>query len=432
MSDLSQHAQVSRPGPAGQSYAPATPARADDRLGFWLAAAVVFLSPYNNIVLPNIYITGADILALASVVILAVTGRLSLDPFGRLTTIWLAAFALLATGMLVGSLVANRPLGAVVVLSQYSFAFLLLPLVICRRSYRDCSLLLLIFVATILIAVIHGAYVFNYVENPPRNIVSASGRLRTVLGRENGAAAMIATAAIVALYLCATRWLHPLLGAVIILTLIYGIVLTASNTGIMALVAGVATLSVLMRGYRGYLALLFCVGAGMLAFVIMGPEILPEKFSDRVLGAVSSGDIEQAGTFSDRVILMQEGWDLAREYAFIGLGADEFREINSYGQPVHNTYILLLVEGGVLSLGGLVAMLGLFLITGAILYADRETRDRAALVIAMGITYAVLLNAFAHVYARFWMVPLALTLAVGLSADAPHKRNRTDRPTRKA
>jgi O-antigen ligase len=158
-----------------------------------------------------------------------------------------------------------------------------------------------------------------------------------------------------------------------------------------------------------------CVGI-VLTFVTLqfGDLFLPEVFQRRVYGALSSADLGQAGTFSDRFDLIQEAFKFANDTVWLGLGANQYRVFSHHGAPVHNAYLLILSEGGLLSLLGFCGLLVSALALGIAAYKAPESRALGVITLVMVILFALLLNAFAHFYARFWHVPLAIAISLSV------------------
>ncbi|SFG68561.1 hypothetical protein SAMN04488020_103188 [Palleronia marisminoris] len=381
----------------------------------WLITALVFLSPFNVLRLPGVFFTAADILTVAVFLYLLLSLRLSFTPFGRFTPIWYAGTAMLLGGLLIGSIAHYRLVTGGEVIAQYFFALVILPIAIARRSREEARWLLLVFAVSITLVMLHGVYLMNFATNPPPNFVSGSGRLRSVLERSNETAAIGATALLVVLYLGAVRILPGVVAVLFSCVLLYGVTMTASNTGVMAAAAGTAAFTLLQASRRHLVNLCLLVAIACGAFAIKGDSFLSDRFVERVGGALTSVDIERAGTFNDRVDLTRQGWRETGNHLVIGLGAEGFRTISSHRQPVHNTFVLLLVEGGLLSFGGLVTLIGGTFALGISLSVDRRFRTIGALVVAVSLVFAFFMNAFAHVFARFWIVPLVLVLALAVS-----------------
>jgi O-Antigen ligase len=113
-----------------------------------------------------------------------------------------------------------------------------------------------------------------------------------------------------------TRCAPPLL-----LVLAVAFILTSSNNGIaltgVAMVAFLLMLRDLRILGRALAGLAICVALTL----VWGSYFLPETFEQRVLGAVRSGSIEEAGTFEDRVALMREALELVDDTMIVGLAS---------------------------------------------------------------------------------------------------------------
>ena len=99
----------------------------------------------------------------------------------------------------------------------------------------------------------------------------------------------------------------------------------------------------------------------------------------------------------------------------VGLGADQFRERSVQEAPVHNLYLLLWVEGGLLAVAGWVMFSGV----GVLLWfaIRRAGGDKYALA-AVATTVVVFLTIAmfnAHMYARYWTAPVFLCFGLGLT-----------------
>ncbi len=103
--------------------------------------------------------------------------------------------------------------------------------------------------------------------------------------------------------------------------------------------------------------------------VLLGDNFMPAVFQERVLNPLLDRNLSGAGTFSDRAQLMQEAFAILKDTVFLGLGVEQFREISSHNAAVHNTYLLAFVEGGLISMLGLIGFFlsGFFLIWAAII-----------------------------------------------------------------
>ncbi|MCZ0960631.1 O-antigen ligase family protein [Paracoccus benzoatiresistens] len=381
---------------------------------FLCAVLVVFLSPMNHFRLDAIYFTASDAAALACLFLLTIQGRIPTRPFGEATPIWLAGYALLITGLIMGSVAAAAVWEAVTVVGQYTFSLFILPLVVGGRSREQCLVMVKALIMSVCLVMLFGFYVVHVTgPDPAYDFISISGRMRSLVERENELAALGAITATLAcgMYLLQRLALLPLLLALGILG--YGILLTGSNTGLGCTALGLLVLLVFSGSPRLISIFALILMACTAVLMIKGTAMLPPIFQERVLGALTSGDLNAAGTFTDRLQLVKEAFAIARDTPLIGLGAEQFRTVSVFQAPVHNTYLLLLCEGGVLSLLGLVLLLIAGLYLSLFCLASSQTRIVGTLILAVLLIYFMMLNTFPHFYGRFWNVPLILLMTLG-------------------
>src|SRR3546814_3317819 len=113
--------------------------------------------------------------------------------------------------------------------------------------------------------------------------------------------------------------------------------------------------------------------AAVVAVLYMSGYQLPTVFQDRVANALETGNLDDAGTFTDRAKLSSDAWALSEHTIFAGLGVDRFRVWHPSGQPVHNMYLLILTEGGVAALiGWLIIILVLLVLPLPVLARQRS------------------------------------------------------------
>lgn len=386
------------------------PVQADT--GFVLACAAVFLSPMNYLRLPGIYFTATDLVAMIALAVMLVSRQLPRRLFGAATGLWMSGFLMLGGGLMLGSIANGSPVDLLVTLAQYAFSLIVLPLLLAGRSVAQVRIMLRVLMYSITVVMLFGIWVFHFVPHPPPEFVTPSGRLQSLVERENECAALGAIAVILLVYIWQTGTARLAEIAIALPALLYGIMLTGSNTGILVLAIGVLMLTLLTGSSRTMSVLLMASGTLVVVVATGGDSLLPEVFRERVLNGILAGDVEQVGTFSDRVMLIQEAIRVAPDRLLVGMGADQYRYHSAYHHPVHNTYLLLLNEGGLMSLSGLLLLLLTGLPAAFVSLSRRPTRVNGALTLTILLIYALVLNSFPHFYARFWNVPLILALSL--------------------
>lgn len=385
-----------------------------DQFEFFLACATVFLAPINILRHPSFYLTLSDVLAAICLLVMLLNRSLPVRPFGTVTFWWILGNVMLIGGLLVSTLVNGDVARGLVVSGQYGAAYFALPLVIVSRPRWQIEIMAKIFVLAIVLLCLHGVYVIHYVGETNTQYVSGNGRLMSMMERTNNFAAVIAMTVPILFWLAGAGCIRRLTVAVVLPILVYGSMLTGSNSGMLGLAYGFGIyLLVTVAHSLRQIALAFAgVCAAITALAIWGKSILPAVFQKRVLGALESGDIEQAGTFSHRYDLMMEALQMVDNTTLFGVGADQYRVLSQWGHPVHNVYLLVWAEGGLIALTGLLLIIvsGLLMLPGTM----HRPRGRYAAICTFCVVtqFAFLVNATPHIYARFWTVPLLIGIAI--------------------
>jgi O-antigen ligase len=209
----------------------------------------------------------------------------------------------------------------------------------------------------------------------------------------------------------ATHYVVPVL-----LTLLVSLVLTSSNGGIAMAALGVSAFLIVLRDLRYLARAAAGVAVCLVLILLWGSYWLPATFEQRVMGAVRGGGIEEAGSFQDRVALMDEALEMVDETMLLGIGVDQYELQSRYGAPVHNTYLLLWTEGGLPALIGWTSLLLIALF--GVLYVGRRHRLEAATGFALAAMVVFIGFTTGHIYARQSVVPLYLAMALVLASAA--------------
>ncbi|WP_245364305.1 O-antigen ligase family protein [Sinorhizobium americanum] len=381
----------------------------------------VFLAPYATLRFSELFFTLSDFFFCLSLFLLFITGRIWSKPLGEATPLWLIAFTLLFVGLMVGSLLHNSPERGLIVTAQYMFAYVFLMFILIRDEPQVAYHLAAIFLVSMILIDIHGIitfYTVGYVPGGGKGVVTGGRRLATLLRNPNLAAAMNALTLPIPLFLWATGRIKSYAALPVIAIFLCTVILTSSNSGLFVTLLCLALFTAFLSTPK--LLLRLAIAGGILVAVVAGfgsKDLLPKTFQTRVLGALSSGDISEAGTFVSRAALIEEAFQTIsdQQIAFVGLGADQFRERSVQTAPVHNLYLLLWVEGGLLALLGWIMFSAVGLLHGFTL--RRAGGDKKALA-AMTTTIVVFLTIALfnpHMYARYWTIPLFLCCGLGLA-----------------
>lgn len=375
----------------------------------FVLAASFFLS-WQLVRIPDLNFTLSDGAFLVGLAALLVAGRMSPAPLGRLTALWFTGLILLLGGLFVGSVVHGQAERWFIVAIQYLIALLMVPVVLAsfgREFLGKAGLAFVFGVAVSQVVGILALFTIGYERLTPivgRTIVLGNNRIGALAAEPNSNGAVCVFALIILAAALLERRIRPLPGAIMAMTILAGLVFSASFTSLLALFAAVCIIAPLTWS-RGFSR----VGVPAIMLVTLyiglgGP--LPEVFMERIGGAIVDQDLSKAGTFQGRAALISEAWRLADPNLLIGLGVDKFREASIHGAPVHNLPLLLLNEGGLMSFVGL-ALLLLCLFFASIMVRRVEAIGGAACFAAL-VVLMIYTMSLPHMYARHWFGPVLI------------------------
>jgi len=404
---------------------PAT-GRAFGAIGERVLLAAVFLAPYTTWrVMADMLFTASDALFCLAALLYLAARRMSVRPLGDFTPIWFLGLAMLLTGLLVGSVINGDPVRWIIVAVQYAFAFALVPMLMNAMTREMAIRQAKAALAGVVIMELFGVSVYYRLSGSYEaakrfgpEFITGEHRLGAFMADANWNAAVIAMTVPLVFYLQRGRHIGTLYAAGSLVILLVALLFTGSFTGFTATVASVGLLFLIggsLRSIRLIVALIAMSGA-----VVASGVTLPAAFEKRVVGALQNQDLNQAGTYSDRLDLVKEAWTIIDKTSVVGIGADQYRAVSRAQAPVHNVFLLLWAEGGLMAMFGWIAMI----LVPAVLAIRMIARDRltAGLGLAVFTSFFIFSIAAPHMYSRSWVVPLFATLALLLTSGARPRR----------
>ncbi|MDB5713871.1 MAG: hypothetical protein JWO15_1268 [Sphingomonadales bacterium] len=406
-------AYVAHPVPARASFA---------QLANVLLMFSVFLAGYHLWRIPDANLTVSDLAFIAAFGLFMAQGRVNLVPFGPITPLWLVALALMLGGLFFSTMMNGDLTRWIIVAGQYLFSFFCIPIVLnALPQHRIKSLVVFLVLGVTAMELVGGIVILTLDYQSALHLLGedflgGNGRLGSFAGEPNWNGSLIAVASPMLVYCIKERLMPVVVGLVCGPILAWGLLLSASATGFAATVIAISILLLLLGASHLLRYVLIAALVGGLLVATGVP--LPATFSKRVGTAISNGDISEAGTYTGRVRLIEEAWQMSEETALVGLGVDEFRNHNSMHQPVHNLYLLIWTEGGLVALLGLLTMLSLTIYMPISTLGTR--RAESALAFSVVVVFLIYTMASPHIYARLSVMPLILALALLFSRkDVP-------------
>ncbi len=369
----------------------------------------------------DINFTVSDAAFLVVLIGLVSTSRLNLAPMAALSPAWLFSLIFMLGALFVSTLINGEITRWLIVSVQYSFAFLLLPIMFASFDHKTLQRCVVYYILGVTFSQAVGNIAnifFDYSDTAPylgNNFITGMGRIGAFSGNANNNSAMSGFALVFLFYVVDRRLMNPLLSFVCAGFLLWGLISSASFGGFVICLSACALVMLIRWPQRAIFAVLGIVA--LVTFYVSSDLPLPAVFEQRVLGALSGGGLEEAGTFTGRMELAKEAWRIAGDTLFIGLGADSFRVVSMYQAPVHVFPLLLLTEGGLPALIGFLALLGLMWFQ-ALTGVSTDPR-RGIICVGVLLIFTLFTLTVPHMYARLWLAPVFLALLTCLRAEAP-------------
>ena len=268
----------------------------------------IFLVSFLSVKLPNILFTLSD--ALFFVLFIGNWKKKSdLCPNKLIKELWNAAIFLFFFGLLISSFNSDF-VRLVTLVIQYLFCFLVLSSVITNLVRNDIDylfLLIKVYVSGIAAVSLIGIILyFFFPELSVEYSTSSLRRMGSLMYNPNQLASNIATAFLFLLFLIDQRRAGLLFKSVNIFCLLFGIILTSSFGGILALM--LSTLLFFMVGKKKIVLLNLTV-VGVIAVILFTIFIpLPEVFTERVINSLKATDVADLGSFEARLQLAEKAW----------------------------------------------------------------------------------------------------------------------------
>lgn len=364
--------------------------------------------------LPGVFFTLSDGLLIGYAIQRLLSNKIPSLPFGRIGSIYAIGLILLGAGLVLSSVLSDRPVAGLIIWSQYTFSFLVIPIILTGLPFQVLIVAIKSFIFGLVVTCLIGLVLYHVEGFHVAHV--ATGRLYSLLGNPNTLSGVVALSMAPLFLAYFSRALTTMTLLVVLASFAATITLSASFGGLTAALACLAVLVLLTLDRR----LLGRVVPACLVAVALAQLLgaIPDVFVERVLSVIREGDVSEAGSLVVRTHLIQEAMDLIEGSPWFGIGPGRMVEISAYGYPVHNTFLLLWAEAGIMAIGGWMLMMGFHAALAIRLWMRRGTREVAACLAAGLVAFLVQGLGHAHLYARYWYIPLGL--AAFAAVRAPH------------
>lgn len=320
---------------------------------------------------------------------------------------WFIAIALMVGGFVISGLVRDADFDTISIPAQYIFAWAVVPLIISSSGQDIARVLLLSFTRGLVCMCAISLVFYFFFPDSPLNLRTGIGRLTSMMENPNELAKTIVAAFPCIMLARDRKWIGIREFIISLATLVLALVGTISFGGWTAFALLLAI--VMFAGGRRKMAVVVpaLIIAGGLMLALLGT---PEAVLNRAQPIIRSGSLDRAGSQSHKIEMMKEAWPRVQQSPIIGLGPGRYDDSSAFPVPVHNTYLLIWVEGGLLSITGMLT--GMAAIFFASLAWAIHSRDRYQGTLAISMIVVFLFNCMTntHIYSRFFLVPLIVFL----------------------
>lgn len=386
-----------------------------------LLMIAAFFCGWSLLRVGSINLTFSDLLLCVALAAVLFRGEINTKPFDYLTVFWLFGLGLMLLGLLIGS-VANGSVDRwLIVGPQYLFAFLLLPMLLMGQQVSLTRMFPALFVIGIAVSQLIGisaSLLFDPAETKAllgNGFYTGNGRLGAMTGEPNPNGAMIAFSLPMLIYSIRQGSMPLGIGLICGVLLVWGLLASGSFTGFSAALLALGVY-LAISGYRLVLRAAV-IGAIALSLFSVSGLPLPAAFENRVAGALTTGDLDQAGTYTGRSALVEEAWEMVDDNTLVGLGVDQLRTVSIHQAPVHELHLLIWNEGGIVAFAGLVLLL--LTMFAAAFAAISRSRAEGAMILAVVVVFNVYTFSIPHMYSRAWVLPVLLALSTYFARRTP-------------
>lgn len=374
----------------------------------------VAFSSFSMLKLPNINITVADILLFAYFFISVLKPQRVIVSKDQKIISLLIFFLII--GYFLSSLKARSPGESVIINLQYFVAFVIQPICI-YNFYRTNKNVESLFEVYLLGIFLNQVISLLLMLTQSRVLVlSGTGRLNSLMGNSNIYAKTVSSSFLILLYLYFRNRLGIVQFMTYLIVSLISLVFASSFSGLLLTVGSVALYlglscfeSDLRKKAGRFLLYLVSLVIALILLKRMNIISLPEIFISRILNALNDDSNRKIGNLDIKILLIKEAFQFCIASPIIGLGASEYQRISEFGMPVHNTYLLLWSEAGVLAIIGFISivMYTYWVSFRKIIYHDTQL---GILLFSMVSYFAMACMTNTNVYERFWFLPVFLVL----------------------
>lgn len=402
-----------------------------NKLIYFLFLLGVFLSPFTTFLPLGVNVSSFDLLLMTCFGLIIISKSIIFD--GNIRFNYTKEYVLLylfVIGSAFSLFNSASLITSVLILLQYLFAILVQKTIIshtflyAKDVNKTLFKILDMYLFSLAIVLVIGFLAFLGLLPNSSSFFAGNGRLYSVKGNPNSLAKfLVYSLPILLLYIDIKR--KSIFSYSLIALSIFCLFLTASFGGMIYATATVIyyylikmilvtkpiqfkNRNILIKknllNFRTVLLVSFAFST--ISYFLMNP---PEIFSKRVLAA---DDLSDAGSASMKIELMLESINLIfTEYGLVGMGLGSYPFVSHFLTNVHNLYLLIFVESGILGFIGLIGLLLYIFFNSLKLIKKVETNIKYILLALNSSVFGILISMTTnpHTYSRsVWLLIILL------------------------
>lgn len=299
-----------------------------------------------------------------------------------------------------------------IVFAQYCYGIFVIPFVM-KDVLKDNPKLidkgLFYFTLGILSITVFGIIIYHFFPLLSlRFSSSASRRMGSLMENPNQMASFLCIAFLMLTYLRERKEVGLFFYIFSLGIIIYGLLLTGSFSGLLTFMVSLLCYLFLIRGYR---LILYVLSFITIVSVFVMLNLIPETITSRI--EASSSSQSGYGSYDYRMELNDVALDIITKKPFIGIGLNNFQNYSGYPNDVHNAFLLIWAEAGILPIIGMFIMFSSLIFTIFRLFRQKRlSRPDLAFLIALCACIVIALSNHTHFYARFWFIPIVFIILI--------------------
>ncbi len=324
----------------------------------------------------------------------------------------------LLIGVCFSSLANNVTMNVLIILVQYFFCLVIIPLTFQSTFYSQAYKLLTVYLLGISIVLIIAVILYYFFPTAPitDQLSQGNGRMYSLLENPNTFGKIISTVIpwVLALIVINSKFKNRVFYLLILILCVLGLMTASSFGAIISSLLGISSFFILViifsKNIVNTTKILISILIPLIIVFYITSLTIPEIFYTRILETDSS-----MGSLEIKKELMIEAIDIISMNFFSGIGFGNHPSVSNFNVNVHNTYLLIFSEGGLIAfLGFILILFGILMKFIRVIASVKYSKDKILMAGIISSYVAFLVNLFTntHIYGSVWWILIFIGILV--------------------